>query len=278
MKPSQFLAAARVSLRNVVLGSNAMSLKLMRHPGRVVGYASESLFLYRAYSGERPLPMKNVFDLFPEAERVDIRLGYLQPTTIYGEPWMHQISSYTADIVSLCTLASILKPKTVFEIGTLHGYTAYHFAMNSPDDCTVYSLDLPKEAPVAPSLRTTVVDDAHIGMKYVEYCFSGKEEEKKIKLLFGDSARYDYAPFADKVDLFFIDGAHSYEYVRSDTLNALQCVRPGGVIAWHDFGRVGVNGVSRWLGEMRAKGAPVFSIPGGSLAFMRMPETKLTLQ
>jgi hypothetical protein len=88
----------------------------------------------------------------------------------------------------------------------------------------------------------------------------------KIQPLFGDSASFDYSPFIDRIDLFFIDGAHSYEYVRSDTLNALKCCRPGGVIAWHDFGRAGVNGVSRWLVEF-SKQYPVFAVPGGSLAF-----------
>jgi hypothetical protein len=69
------------------------------------------------------------------------------------------------------------------------------------------------------------------------------------------------------VDLFFIDGAHSYEYVRQDTLNALKCCRKGGVIAWHDFGRSGVNGVSRWICEL-AQEHKVYSVPGSSLAFM----------
>jgi hypothetical protein len=90
-------------------------------------------------------------------------------------------------------------------------------------------------------------------------------------LLFGDSASFDFSPFAGAVDLFFIDGAHSYEYVRSDTLRALQCVRPGGVIAWHDFGRTGVNGVSRWLLEMHSRQWPVCAAPGGSLAYMIVP-------
>jgi Methyltransferase domain len=89
---------------------------------------------------------------------------------------------------------------------------------------------------------------------------------RKIHPLTGDSAEYDYSLYHGLVDLFFIDNAHSYEYVRSDTLNAMKCCHPGSVIAWHDFGRVGVNGVSRWLLEF-SKQHQVYSVRGGSIAF-----------
>ena len=45
--------------------------------------------------------------------------------------------------------------------------------------------------------------------------------------------------------------------------------RPGSVIAWHDFGRFGVNGVTRWLREFSRNHA-VYCVPGGSLAYMRI--------
>jgi hypothetical protein len=93
---------------------------------------------------------------------------------------------------------------------------------------------------------------------------------RKVQPLFGDSATFNYSPYYGRIDLFFVDGSHSYEYVRSDTLNAMKCCRPGGVIAWHDFGRVGVNGVSRWLLEF-SKQHPVYSVPGGSIAFCVIP-------
>jgi hypothetical protein len=71
-----------------------------------------------------------------------------------------------------------------------------------------------------------------------------------------------------------VDGAHSYEYVTSDTRNALACVRAGGVIAWHDFGRSGVNGVTRALRELTETGRQIYAVPGGSLAFMPVAATK----
>lgn len=93
------------------------------------------------------------------------------------------------------------------------------------------------------------------------FCFTGTREAQKIRLLQGDSATFDYSAFESKIDLFFIDGAHSYEYVRSDTGKAFRCVRPGEVIPWHDAGRTGVNGVTRWRREFSKKVSTYASFP-----------------
>jgi hypothetical protein len=90
---------------------------------------------------------------------------------------------------------------------------------------------------------------------------------KRVQCLYGDSARFDFSRFHGRVDLFFIDGAHSYDYVRNDTLKALECCHPGSIIAWHDYGRHGVNGVSRWLHQL-SETRKVYCILGGSLAYM----------
>jgi predicted O-methyltransferase YrrM len=110
------------------------------------------------------------------------------------------------------------------------------------------------------------MDDVHCQMPVTEYYFAGTPQEKKIRLLFGDSAEFDFSPYQQNIDLFFIDGAHSYDYVRSDSERALRCVYPGGVIAWHDFGRVGLNEVSRYILEL-SQSLQIYSVPGGSLAF-----------
>jgi len=146
------------------------------------------------------------------------------------------------------------------------GLTAYHFAMNVPDDGHVYSLDLPPGG--SGSLPVTVVDRAHVAMAGVSrFHVSGTPEERKITMLRGASATFDYARWRGRVAPFFVDGAHSYEYVRSDTRKAMECVRPGGVIAWHEAGRTGVNGVTRWLRELRGTGVDVCMVPGASLAY-----------
>ena len=141
--------------------------------------------------------------------------------------------------------------------------------VHSPPEATVYSLDLPEDGSAKPMLNTTIVDDQHLPKAGSErrYCFHGSPVASKIQLLRGDSALFDFTSFHGKIDLFFIDGAHSHEYVKSDTLNALSCCHPGSVLAWHDYGRVGVNGVFTWLHEF-SRGRDIYSVPGGSLAFM----------
>jgi hypothetical protein len=137
----------------------------------------------------------------------------------------------------------------------------------------VYSLDLPPNRPEL-SLGATIMDVAiaRQGAATSTYAFSGRDVASKIHLLHGDSATFDFSPWHRRVDLFFIDGAHSYEYVRSDSERAFACVRPGGAVAWHDFGRSGVNGVGRCLRELRAKGLEILAVPGGSLAYLVLPE------
>jgi hypothetical protein len=280
------LRAAAIALRNLILGANISALTI-GSPRGMVHYSSEALFLRRALAGRRGLPEQQVWDAFGITGNVAVRLANVETPT-----WAAVQPSYLADIVNLCRLCAMIRPRVVFEIGTYHGYSTLHLALNTGADARILSLDLPKQPPASgsgsangnavaadgirpTSLRTTFLDDAHISgaTETTAYLFDGTPEAGRIELLFGDSASFDFSPFAGAVDLFFIDGAHSYEYVRSDSLRALQCVRPGGVIAWHDFGRTGLNGVSRWLLEMRGEGWPVRAAPGGSLAFMVVPQT-----
>jgi hypothetical protein len=229
-------------------------------PREMIGYATENLFSFRSMADRRGIPQKNVFEVLPQAGLTQVNL-----CNTNGETWFRTSASYVADIVSLCLLCQAIKPKVIFEIGTLTGYTTAHMALNS-DECMIYTLDMPPgEEPV---LATTAIDGLHAKMhkETKQYVWEGMDIAKKIHPLFGDSANFDYSPYHGRVDLFFIDGAHSYEYVRSDTLNAIKCCHPGSVIVWHDFGRVGVNGVSRWLLEF-SKQHRVYSIPGGSIAF-----------
>ena len=257
---SQSLRLYAVAVRNMLMGGNFASLSLLAKPRTMVAYATENLFSFRTVSDTRGIPQKNVFDIFPQARLAQIRL-----CNTNGETWFRNSASYVADIVSLCLLCQAIKPRVIFEIGTLTGYTTAHMALNC-EDCTIYTLDLPPDGELA--LPTTVLDSIHVKMHEgtKRYVWEGMDAARKIHPLTGDSAKYDYSLYHGLVDLFFIDGAHSYEYVRSDTSNAMKCCHPGSVIAWHDFGRVGVNGVSRWLLEF-SKQHQVYSVPGGSIAF-----------
>lgn len=259
---SQFLRLSAIAARNLLVGGNVSSLSLLAKPRQMVAYANESMFFFRTFTRRRGLPERTVFDVFPQARFTDISLLNREN----DETWLHTVTSFTADIVSLCMLCRAIQPKVVFEIGTLIGYTTAHLALNSPEGCEVHTLDLPPGT--EPVLRTGGTDRIHIGLnkERKRYVWEGTAAEKKIQAHFGDSGTFDYSPYYGRVDLFFIDGAHSYDYVRSDTLNALKCCQPGSVIAWHDFGRGPINGVSKWLVEF-SKLHRVYAVPGSSVAF-----------
>ena len=249
-----------IAVRNILLGSGVASIALWRSPKKWARFATETLATLDSLRGRKGLQLMNVQELLGDSGPIEISLW---------NSWMGAYASETADIVSLCMLAHLTNPRVVFEIGTLDGHTALHLALNIADDAVVYTLDLPTERTAAnTTLPTTVTDRAQIERRTEgrDYLFADSSVEHKITCLIGDSANFDFSPYYGIVDLFFVDGAHSYDYVRSDTLNALRCCHPGSVVAWHDFGRRGVNGVSRWLLEL-AHAISMYAIPGGSLAF-----------
>lgn len=254
---------ALIAARNVVLGLPLSGFTLAMRPVELVKMANEILFLRNALLGNRGLLERHPVELFPrDAEAPAVRFA---PAEL---GWFGGAASYASDLLALGMLCQWARPRTIFEIGTLAGVTAHHLALNAPT-AEVFTLDLPVHGDGHCRLATTTADrrQATLRAGALRYVYSGTPEECRIRPVFGDSADFDYAPWHGRVDFFFIDGAHSYEYVRSDTLNALRCVRPGGVIAWHDFGRVGVNGVTRWLCELRAQGREIWAVPGSAVAF-----------
>jgi predicted O-methyltransferase YrrM len=263
MKLTKQLQLALNASRSVLLGANLASARLLLNPRRFVAYANDALFQYRIAAGRR-LPQKTVFEVFP-APAADVRLA--DPP---GYTWLRDESApFAIDLISLCLLCRAVRPKVVFEIGTFVGYTSLHMALNTPEESEIFTLDLPPTER-GTALHTTATDQKLIGHEVDRPLFEGVAEGEKVKRLYGDSATFDYSPWHGKVDLFFIDGAHSYEYVKSDTLNALRCTRPGSVIVWHDYGRIEQDGVIRWLHEF-ARDREVFSVPNGSLAFHVVP-------
>ena len=243
-----------IAAKNMFLGANLKSLSLLKSPKDAVHYATECLFIDRVLHSNGDLPQRHPWEVFGVSSNFPV---VLCPTAA-GE-WFKAMPSFAVDLVGLCSIVQIIQPRIIFEIGTYHGSGAIHLSANAPQ-ADVYTLDLASGD--STSLPTTIVDGYHRDARRYDHLGD------RIHRLFGDSATFDFSPFHNRVDLFFIDGAHSYEYVRNDTEKALPCVKKGGVIAWHDYGRSGVNGVSRWLHELRDDGRTIQRVPGCSLAYM----------
>jgi predicted O-methyltransferase YrrM len=252
-----------IVLRNMILGANLESLSTLSEPRQMAYYVGECRFLFKCIFPRSGFPQKAVWEVFGRDQ---------VPVVLYAEAaneWFRPTASYATDLVSMCMLCQILKPKTILEIGTYHGGGALHWAGNAPE-AEVYTLDLPPQG--APSLDVTAMDRnfVHAHEQTERMVFEGRPEARRIHRIYGDSATFDFSPYHGKVDLLFIDGAHSYDYVRNDTLRAQECCKPGSVIAWHDYGRVGFNGVSKWLHEFAREGKALYRVPGGSLVYTQV--------
>jgi predicted O-methyltransferase YrrM len=168
------------------------------------------------------------------------------------------------DRVVLCALARLVRPGIFFEIGTYLGETTLAVAQNNPD-ATIYTLDLP-----SPDARKNAVLEMTDEWLFVKWgrgtAFRNTSESARIRELQGDSATFDFTPYAGKIDMAFIDGSHSYSYVRSDTEAILKTLSPSGTIVWHDY--PGYPAVYAYLNELGATLATkIYHINGTNIAF-----------
>lgn len=157
---------------------------------------------------------------------------------------------------TLATLVCHRQPKTIFEIGTYSGFTTLHFACNSPEDCKIYTLDLPPDFELRDK-RNYSYDDlmvVELSKKNIDRrVYKQDPAGRKITELFGDSKIFDFSPYYGKMDLVFIDGNHSYQYVQSDTENAFKMLSPEGVIVWHDFDYIIHRDVFKYLNSLAGR-------------------------
>jgi hypothetical protein len=136
-------------------------------------------------------------------------------------------------------------------------------AINSSEDCQIFTLDLANDLKVSTVMPLAESDYKYIqNKKLLPLAYQNTKYAKKIKQELGDSANFDFAPFYETVDLVFIDGAHSYEYVDSDTKNAFRIIKSGSIIIWHDYNVW--DGVTKALNKL-ANSKRLYNIEGTSL-------------
>jgi hypothetical protein len=169
----------------------------------------------------------------------------------------------------IAALCARLDCRTFFEIGTYLGRTAYSVALTNPE-ATIYTLDLPsREAAHTVALELTdpqLFHDWDRGRDFLR-----TPEAERIHQLFGDSAGFDFSEYHGRVDVAYIDGSHSYTYVKSDSENALDMIGETGTILWDDYPHY--PGVYAYLNELSASlERPPVHIAGTRLvAYSRHP-------
>lgn len=139
-------------------------------------------------------------------ERQCVRI--LHPSADNGD-----VSTY--ELYVLNSLVKALKPKTIFEIGTLHGRTTVNLLDNADRLEALYTLD--------------IMDELSSNW------FAQHPQSGKVKRIVCDSRHLDIAHYRNKMDLVFIDADHTYDAVVSDSQKALDMLSATGVLVWHDY-------------------------------------------
>jgi Methyltransferase domain len=199
------------------------------------------------------LTSQDVSAIFPGIEEQSVSLESFCEE--YGGVSLLEAKILTASI-------RLLKPLSLFEIGTFNGASTLQFALNAPQNAVVHTVDLPEEQLMSADRTSADIVPKRVGQYYLESAVAGK-----IRQHYGDTAEFDFSPFVGQCDWIFVDAAHTYEYVASDTRNALRLLQKGGVIFWHDV-NVAFEGNCRALEEF-ATTIPIVRVRGTSLACYR---------
>jgi predicted O-methyltransferase YrrM len=182
------------------------------------------------------------------------------PPTVWAAPGNQSDSGLTF----LIELGRFLKAGRVFEIGTYNGATAWCLARNLPE-AEVHTLDLPLEHDPALAYG---VSDASNRLLFEQRAYEALPHgDSRVVQHWGDSATFDFGPWRGSIDLVYVDGAHSHEYVRADSTTAFELVRESGAIVWDDYWRR-IPGVAAALHELST---PLFRVPGTRLVVYFAP-------
>jgi predicted O-methyltransferase YrrM len=207
--------------------------------GKITSSSMERTFL---------LPSRELEDLFPGAGAVQIAFPAIE---------IQRARSMVLPLGELLTIAAICRqrrPRRIFEIGTFTGATSLLIAMNIGADDQLFTLDLPPTDTLGYTAGAV---------------FAATPYARKITQLYGDSTQFDFSPWYGTIDLVFIDGNHTYPFVKADSEAAFRLLAPGGVIVWDDYVWLPefteCAGVSAYVHELSRR-KPCFQLPGMRLA------------
>ena len=187
-----------------------------------------------------------------------------------------EIGSITlVDQIVLLSLAQIIDPKKVVEIGTYLGYSATVLAMNLKN-AVLYTIDLPKGDDVH-NLKVdhgSIYEDGAENDNYLRkkqnidgevYLDNLSESElQRVELIKADSTKLNFSETFGDVSFVFIDGGHESHIIEKDTENARSVVSKG-VIIWHDFGSGIHTDVTDFLNTQKDR--KLFHVLGSLCAF-----------
>ena len=174
---------------------------------------------------------------------------------------------HPGELEVLIALIASVEPKSVIEIGVNAGRTAKAILANVPGIARYVGVDVkPGYVPSCAAQRGEV--PARPG----ELCAG----DRRFDLVLRERGSLDLAPadvsrlcLTGWADAFFIDGDHGAVAVAHDTRLARACVRPGGIIIWHDYHELGTVDVKGVLDDLAFCGAALQHVEGTWLVFER---------
>ena len=210
---------------------------------------------------DRLVPTINLNKIFPS----EVETGKIVLENFLG----HWGNVSIEEICKICLIIKFIRPNKILELGTYNGMSTLQMALNAPENCKIYTLDLPEN--FEPNIQLSELDwyvaksiKDKFGTKTGSY-FNDKIEIKNITQLLGDSATFNYDEVGSDVDFIFIDAAHDFENKLIDTENAYRLVKKGGVIIWHDFRSPANPEVTRFINE-QARNKKIFHLRNTMLA------------
>jgi hypothetical protein len=237
----------------------------MRNPRRFRRYLSNCLRKYDEDAGQGlphadPISFvaKQGWGRFAPEDRVEL------PTMPRGTR-----SASAAESLILATATRVLGPEKVFEIGTFDGCTTTLFILNSPPGAEVITLDLPPANDRGGgTFDGYLEDDVDAVMERQLGSYSrALGLEGRYRQILCNSMEFDPEPHRDTVELGFIDGAHTYDFVKGDTEKMAVMVAERGLVFWHDYGGQGsYRPLASYL-EALGRRIPVHRIRDTSLAW-----------
>lgn len=168
-------------------------------------------YIIKNQLGENELPVVDIEELIPNFNET---LDYF---TFLGG------GSIPTDIMLLKALAKQINDCTYFEIGTWRGESVVNVAQTAKQ---CYTLNLSKQELLELNLPQN--------FDVVQGFFS--KGVSNIVHLEEDSLKFDFKGLNQKFDLIFIDGNHTFEYIKMDTQNVFKhLMHENTIVVWHDY-------------------------------------------
>lgn len=180
------------------------------------------------YAYRERLRIRAFYDLFPQYDKVPIKLGRYES---------HPAGVRMNELTYLCYLAGFFPDAQIFEFGTSVGRTTLNLCLNVGGEGHVFSLDLPQDFKAeGDKIPYAMIQQVEVEQYPRAQYISEHPSSLPVTLLSGNSLEFDFSPYYGRMDLVFIDGGHSLEVVAKDTENAFKLLKPtGGIITWHDY-------------------------------------------